>query len=76
MKPITKWIATAALLGVSTSSFAAVDDFLVFRGPPPGMGGGDNHFTATPEIDPASTASALTLLMGGVLVLRGRRRAH
>jgi hypothetical protein len=27
-----------------------------------------------PEIDPASTASALALLMGSLLVLRGRRR--
>jgi len=29
--------------------------------------------SAAPEIDPASTAGALTLLAGGVLVLRGRR---
>jgi hypothetical protein len=28
----------------------------------------------TPEIDPASTASALTLLLGGIAVIRGRRR--
>jgi hypothetical protein len=27
-----------------------------------------------PEIDPASTASALSLLLGGLLVLRDRRR--
>jgi hypothetical protein len=32
-----------------------------------------NHVTA-PEIDPASATSALTLLMGGLAVLRGRRR--
>ena len=31
--------------------------------------------TVAPEIDPASAASALTLLMGGLMVLRGRRRA-
>jgi DNA-binding beta-propeller fold protein YncE len=31
-------------------------------------------FTATaPEIDPASAASAMTLLLGGLLVLTGRR---
>jgi hypothetical protein len=30
----------------------------------------------TPEIDPASAASGLTLLLGGVLVLRGRKRPH
>jgi hypothetical protein len=29
---------------------------------------------AAPEIDPASAASGLTLLLGGVAVLRGRRR--
>lgn len=30
--------------------------------------------TAAPEMDPASVASALTLLFGGLAVLRGRRR--
>jgi hypothetical protein len=30
--------------------------------------------TQAPEIDPASAASGLTLLLGGVAVLRGRRR--
>jgi hypothetical protein len=37
--------------------------------------GGDHDWRGTlraPEIDPASAASALTLLMGGVLVLRSR----
>jgi hypothetical protein len=37
--------------------------------------GGDHGWRGTvgaPEIDPASAASALTLLMGGVLVLRSR----
>ena len=29
--------------------------------------------TAAPEIDPASAASSLTMLVGGLLVLRGRR---
>lgn len=28
-----------------------------------------------PEIDPASTVSALTLLFGGLAVLRGRRKS-
>ena len=40
---------------------------------------GDHHGSRgtlhAPEIDPASAASALTLLMGGVLVLRSRSRA-
>jgi hypothetical protein len=30
--------------------------------------------TGTPEIDPASATSALSLLVGGLLVLRGGRR--
>ncbi|MHB8476634.1 MAG: hypothetical protein ACYDBZ_10165 [Steroidobacteraceae bacterium] len=30
---------------------------------------------AAPEIDPASAASGLTLLLGGIAVLRGRRKA-
>jgi hypothetical protein len=42
-----------------------------------GNGGGDNgrgqHFAA-PEIDPSSAVSALTLLAGGLVVLRGRFR--
>lgn len=41
-------------------------------------GSSPGHWTVTtttaPEIDPASAASALTLLLGGLLVLRGRRR--
>ena len=31
------------------------------------------HAVAAPEIDPASAMSALTLLAGGLAVLRGRR---
>jgi hypothetical protein len=37
-----------------------------------GSGGGKPPVTA-PEIDPASTISAASLLLGGLLVLRGRR---
>jgi LPXTG-motif cell wall-anchored protein len=29
-----------------------------------------------PEIDPASTAAGLTLLIGGLMVLRGRKRQY
>jgi hypothetical protein len=32
------------------------------------------HPVAAPEVDPGSAASALTLLLGGLLVLRGRRQ--
>ncbi|HWX27209.1 MAG TPA: hypothetical protein VNZ53_07195 [Steroidobacteraceae bacterium] len=40
-----------------------------------GGGGGDSrHHIAAPEIDPSSAVSALTLLLGGLVVLRGRFR--
>ncbi len=32
-----------------------------------------HHPVAAPEIDPATAGSALTLLAGGLVVLRGRR---
>lgn len=35
----------------------------------------DNFVAKAPEIDPATAASALTLLIGGVLVSTGRRRS-
>jgi hypothetical protein len=47
--------------------------------------GGDTTFVSSvtvknaaiaPEVDPASAASALTLLLGGLVVLRGRRTVH
>jgi hypothetical protein len=40
--------------------------------PEPGKGGGGG-VTSAPEIDPASAAAALTLLGGGLAVLRARR---
>jgi|HubBroStandDraft_4_1064222.scaffolds.fasta_scaffold41186_2 hypothetical protein len=33
-----------------------------------------HHPVAAPEIDPAAAGSALTLLAGGLAVVRGRRR--
>jgi len=44
-----------------------------------GNGGGNNGGSggsqfAAPEIDPSSAVSALTLLVGGLVVLRGRFR--
>src|SRR5271166_6500449 len=38
--------------------------------------GGSLSAVAVPEIDPASTASGLALLVGGLVVLRGRRPQH
>jgi hypothetical protein len=39
-----------------------------------GGDGGRDHHIAAPEIDPSSAVSALTLLLGGLVVLRGRFR--
>jgi hypothetical protein len=39
-----------------------------------GGGDGGRHHIAAPEIDPSSAVSALTLLLGGLVVLRGRFR--
>lgn len=46
-----------------------------FSGPPGGGSGGGGGMSA-PEIDPASAASGLTLLLGSLLVLRGRMRVQ
>ncbi len=43
----------------------------ILCGPIGGTGG--HGPTSAPEIDPASAAAALTLLAGGLAVLRGRR---
>jgi hypothetical protein len=39
-------------------------------------GGGTGGAVSAPEIDPASAASAMTLLLGSLLVLRGRMRVQ
>jgi hypothetical protein len=41
-----------------------------------GSGGGTGGDMSAPEVDPASAASALTLLLGSLLVLRGRMRVQ
>jgi hypothetical protein len=69
---MTKLIAALLL---SLSSVATI----VYISPPSFWGSGGGGWQGNPgsplrapEIDPASAASALTLLMGGVLVLRSR----
>jgi hypothetical protein len=59
--PASLGTTSAAVLLVATLAGQA----LAGGGPPPG---------AVPEVDPGSLASALTLLVGGVLALRGRIR--
>jgi hypothetical protein len=41
-----------------------------------GSGGGTGGHMSAPEIDPASAATALTLLLGSLLVLRGPMRVQ
>ncbi len=70
------------IAGILILSFASITaaQALTFRpdipvrGPGGGGGsGGGNTPAAAPEIDPASAVSALTLLAGGLAVIRGRR---
>ncbi len=71
---MTKLIATL-LFSVSGIAVAAAE-----AGHGPGTSSGDwddhkgssEHRFSAPEIDPASAISALTLLVGGVTVLRSR----
>ena len=55
-------------LGLGGAITVAVEHDLF--GHPPHTGPG--HAMAAPEIDPASAMSGLTLLLGGLAVLRGR----
>jgi hypothetical protein len=47
-----------------------------FNGTSGGTGGGTGGGMSAPEMDPASAASGLTLLLGSLLVLRGRLRVQ
>jgi hypothetical protein len=58
-----------SLSGVSTVVYLAPPSF--WGGP--GHGGHGGGPVAAPEMDPASAATALTLLLGGVTVLRARK---
>jgi hypothetical protein len=68
-------IAVAAVVGVTFSSQANASSYTY------SMNGIDGlhpiataaHAVSAPEIDPASLGSALTLLLGVLAVLRGRR---
>ncbi len=84
LQPSSFTLATVTFSGVSAGTSAlTVSDFtlsdalgnaidaITQAGSVEVMGSG--NISAAPEIDPASTASALTLLMGLLAVLRGRR---
>jgi len=66
--------------GVANAADELYDDALAFEGAEIGGtsiggGGGSGTSTAAPEIDPGSAASAMTLLLAGLAIVRGRKRA-
>jgi hypothetical protein len=74
-----KWTPLVALLAITAAGFAPLAYSNDQGGNDQGGNdqGGNNskkHHTDAPEIDPASAISALTLLAGGLAVVRGRRR--
>jgi hypothetical protein len=79
-----KWTPLVALLAITAAGFAPLAYSNDQGGNDQGgndQGGNDQggnnskkHHTDAPEIDPASAISALTLLAGGLAVVRGRRR--
>jgi hypothetical protein len=68
--------STAAFAGTSTSGScpAIIQAFGLCSIFGYGGGGGGSGVTAAPEIDPASAMSGVSLLIGGLAVLRGRRK--
>jgi len=82
MRKLTLAIAVLAMAGVGSVQAAYSS-----HGPHGQIGHANSHCdqnkdkgknkgapTSAPEIDPASAISALTLLAGGLAVIRGRRR--
>jgi hypothetical protein len=66
-------LVAALLFSVSGIAVAAAE---AGHGPGKSSGDWDDHkgfSVRAPEIDPASAMSALTLLAGGLVVLRGRK---
>lgn len=63
-------IASARAPGVTctTHYFLGIFPYEVCKNTPP-----SNHVVAAPEIDAASAAAGLTLMIGGLIVVRGRR---
>lgn len=75
LKKIGLTVLLAALSGVASAgdSCKPIDIFgFEFNPCPPSTGHGSNPAPA-PEIDPASAMAGLTLALGGLTVLRGRR---
>jgi LPXTG-motif cell wall-anchored protein len=69
-----KLIGILALsLGMAGGANAAVNNFLTFNQDQDHRDR-DRHVQRAPEIDPAGAMAGLTLLAGGLAVLRGRRK--
>jgi hypothetical protein len=75
---MSKLIVSAALL-MLTAGVASAGEERNWISWQPGHGddhptfGGDQRQVMAPEIDPASSVAAMTLLVGGLVVLRGRK---
>lgn len=69
---LLKWM-TAAIKGAAKMAPIAAGTLAVVAGLATSALAGNGPF-GTPEIDPNSAASALTLLAGGVLLVKGRFR--
>jgi len=67
---------TRGSLGSGVNDHGSVGFSGGFKGTAGGGSGGSGGAVSAPEIDPASVASGLTLLLGSLLVLRGRLRVQ
>ena len=67
---------TQGSLGSGVNDHGSVGFSGGFKGTTRGGSGGSGGAVSAPEIDPASVASGLTLLLGSLLVLRGRLRVQ
>jgi len=73
---LTATVSTTAFAGIGSpppSSEGLLCYILPFLCAPQPGHGGSGGVTSAPEIDPESAAAALTLLAGGLAVLRARR---
>ena len=79
-KTVVRTLTAVVLMGLLGASVAQASSW---QGPSPGVNCAfnfdnkchDHHFNtaAAPEIDPSAAVGALTLLAGGLAVVRGRR---
>lgn len=72
-----KTVVALVMLAATSTAFAG-DGFFggIERGRPGGDEWSGRRSVGAPEIDPASAMAGLTLLAGGIAVLRGRRKKN